>query len=268
MSERVSIEIADGVANVRLSRPEKMNALDGAMFQALVDAGHDLADNQALRSVVLSGEGACFCAGLDFGSFQAMSEDQDSEASGLIGRNDSSVANFAQSAAWVWHELPVPVIAAIHGVAFGGGLQIALGADLRIVAPDARLSIREIHWGLVPDMAGPQLLRHLMPLDRVKELTFTGREVSGIEAVEIGLATRLSDDPLETAMALAREIAQSSPHAIRSAKYLLDHAAELSVAEGLALEESSQRALMRSPNQVESVMANFEKRAPVFRDVD
>ncbi len=164
--------------------------------------------------------------------------------------------------------MPVPVIAAVHGVAFGGGLQVALGADLRIVAPDARLSIREIHWGLIPDMAGPQLLQHLMPIDRIKELTFTGREVSGVEAVEIGLATRVSDQPLADSLALAREIAGRSPDAIRSAKRLLDRVAVVDVAEGLTLEETSQRALMGTPNQIESVKANFEKRPPVFQDVD
>lgn len=267
MLDRMKIEIVDGVADVRLNRPEKMNALDGAMFQALVECGRDLATHNEVRAVVLSGEGACFCAGLDFASFQAMSEGSGSSVSSLASRSATEVANLAQSAAWVWHVLPVPVIAAVHGVAFGGGLQVALGADLRIVAPDARLSIREIHWGLIPDMAGPQLLRHLMPLDRIKELTFTGREVAGREAVEIGLATRVSEDPLGDALALAREIAGRSPDAIRAAKRLLDQTAILSVADGLALEESTQRSLLGTPNQVESVMANFEKRPAVFQDV-
>jgi enoyl-CoA hydratase/carnithine racemase len=166
----------------------------------------------------------------------------------------------------VWKELPVPVIAALHGVAYGGGLQIALGADLRFVTPDARLSVMEIKWGLVPDMSGTQLLRHLVRLDVAKELTFTGRVVSGAEAVELGLATHLSDTPREAALALAREIAQKSPSAIRAGKKLLDAAVIAGVEEGLALEQELQTTLLGRPNQVEAVRANLEKREPRFQD--
>jgi len=178
----------------------------------------------------------------------------------------ASGANRAQLAAWIWQEVPVPVIAAVHGVAYGGGLQIALGADMRIVAPDARMSVMEIKWGLVPDMSGTQTLRRLVPLDVAKELTFTGRVISGTEAKSLGLATRLSERPREDALALAAEIASKSPDAIRAAKKLLQEAWQGSVADGLRLEENLQRSLIGRPNQVESVKANFEKRAPRFSD--
>jgi enoyl-CoA hydratase/carnithine racemase len=267
MSERVRVTVTDGVADVRLARPEKMNALDPAMFEALVSTGERLAGDTRLRAVVLSGEGRAFSAGLDFASFMAMAEGPaDRPARTLFDRGHGSPANHAQRAAWVWTEVPVPVLAAVHGVAFGGGLQIALAADLRIVAPDAQLSVMEIKWGLVPDMSGTQTLRHLVRLDVAKELTFTGRIVSGTEAVALGLATRASDTPRETALALAREIAGKSPDAVRSAKRLLDAAVVSSVADGLRHEETSQRALLGSANQTEAVQANLQKRPPRFAD--
>lgn len=267
MSDRVVIErLAGGVADVRLNRPDKMNALDLPMFEALVAAGAELARDASLRAVVLSGEGRAFSAGLDFTSFQGMTGGGARGGPSLLTRDGASVANFAQRAAWVWTEVPVPVIAAVHGVAYGGGLQIALGADLRLVAPDARLSVMEIKWGLVPDMSGTQTLRRLVRLDVAKELTFTGRVVSGAEAVALGLATRTEEAPREAALALATEIASKSPDAIRSAKRLLDASGVVSVEEGLLLEERLQIGLIGKPNQVEAVRANLEKRAPAFRD--
>ena len=271
-NERVLVDIADGVAEVKLNRADKLNSLDPEMMIALGDAGRALAKNRAVRAVVLRGRGRAFCAGLDFASFQSFTDrgrgaQADGGGSAFFDRRESP-ANRAQLAAWVWTELPVPVIAAVHGYAFGGGLQIALGADIRIVAPDAQLSVMEVKWGLIPDMSATQTLRHLVRLDVAKELTYTGRIVSGTEAVALGLATRVAEDPLAEARALARTIAQKSPHAIRSAKRLLDTTVNGPVREGLVLEEELQRALIASPNQVEAVRANFEKRAPVFADPD
>ncbi len=266
MTDRVRMtRLENGVADVRLNRPDKLNALDPPMFEALAEAGRQLADDRTLRAVVLSGEGRAFCAGLDVASFMNMQERRTGEAA-LFGRRAEGPANRAQATAWVWKELPVPVVAAVHGVAFGGGLQVALGADIRLVAPDAQLSIMEIKWGLVPDMAGTQILRHLVRLDVAKELTFTGRVVSGTEAVALGLATRVADDPRAAALALAHDIATKSPDAVRAAKRLLNASVVVSPAEGLALEESLQRGLIGSPNQLEAVAANLAKRAPRFVD--
>ncbi len=265
MTDRVIVSRQDGVAEVRLNRPDKMNALDLAMFEGLVETGRALAGDASLRAVVLSGEGRAFCAGLDFASFAALAQGSDA-AGRLLRREPGHAANYAQQAAWVWTDLPVPVIAAVHGVAFGGGLQIALGADIRFVAPDARLSVMEVKWGLIPDMTGSQTLRRLVRLDVAKELTFTGRIVSGGEAVALGLCTHASDDPRAAALGLAREIAGRSPDAVRAAKRLLNRAGVVSVEEGLALEESIQLSLIRSPNQIEAVMANVEKRPPRFGD--
>src|SRR3954467_14496274 len=226
MEQRVSIAITDGVADVRLVRADKMNALDAQMFEALVSASDRLAKEKGLRAVVLSGEGRAFCAGLDMGRFAAMN---DNGGHGIPGgeKRDLSIrthgqANFAQQAVWGWRQLPVPVIAAIHGVAFGGGFQLALGADMRFLAPDARMSIMEIKWGLVPDMAGTPILASLVRDDILRELTYTGRIFSAQEALSYGLATRLCDDPHTEAMQLARDIAGKSPDAIRACKRMLN----------------------------------------------
>ncbi len=267
MSDRVLVSFEGGVADVRLNRPDKLNALDAPMFEALASTGRSLAARRDLRAVVLSGEGRAFCAGLDMASFAAMAgRSGERDSRGLLERDGSSPANFAQLAAWVWHEIPVPVIAAVHGVAYGGGLQVALGADLRLVAPDAKLSVMEIKWGLVPDMSGTQTLRRLVRLDVAKELTFTGRVVEATEAVALGLATRVSARPREEALELAREIASKSPDAIRAGLRLLNESGLTSVADGLALEEKLQLGLIGRPNQVEAVKANLEKRAPRFAD--
>jgi enoyl-CoA hydratase/carnithine racemase len=261
MFERVKIELNDdGVAHVRLNRPEKLNALDPDMFAALIEAGEHLAGLPSVRAVVLSGEGRGFCAGLDFRSFA------EAGGSNLLERLPDEVANRAQRAAWVWQELSVPVIAAIHGVVFGGGLQIALGADIRYSTPNAELSVMEVRWGLVPDMTGTQTLRRLVRLDVAKELTFTGRVISGVEALALGLVTRVVDAPLEAALATARDIAKKSPEAVRGSKRLLNAAGYSSLKDGLALEAEVQAGLLGSPNQLEAVLANLEKRDPRFRD--
>jgi len=270
--ERIKVIRKDGIADVRLNRPDKMNALDPLMFEALVETGRDLADDRSVRVVVLSGEGRAFSAGLDMASMAAIAGSAkpapaaERPKRALFDRDASSPANFAQQTAWVWHDMPAPVIAAVHGVAYGGGLQIALGADIRFVAHDARLSIRESYWGLIPDMAGSQLLRGLVRPDVAKELTFTARIFSGEEAYALGLATHLSNTPYEAALELAREIAGINPDAIRAAKSLLNEAPLVSPAAGLQREEMLQRRLAGSANQMEAVKANFEKRAPKFSD--
>ncbi|MCU1351352.1 MAG: enoyl-CoA hydratase/isomerase [Acidimicrobiales bacterium] len=276
MSDRVTISIEEGVADVRLNRPEKMNALDVAMFAALVDAGDRLRADRSVRAVVLSGEGRGFCAGLDTASFGAMAGVDDApgaEGAGAEGfssdlgaRDASRITNLAQQSAYTWTELPVPVIAAVHGVAYGGGFQIAMGADLRIVAPDARFSVMEIRWGLLPDMTGLQMLPRLVGLDVAKELAFTGRVVAGEEAAALGLATRTSATPREDALALAQEIAGKNPAAIRGIKHLLNAAGTRPLHESFLEESQLMGELIGSPNQVEAVMAQLEQRPARFTD--
>lgn len=269
MEERVSISISEGVADVRLVRADKMNALDQAMFEALVAATDRLSKDKSVRVVVLSGEGRAFCAGLDMGRFAAMKE---KGGNGIPGGENRDLtkrthgqANFPQQAVWGWRQLAVPVIAAMHGVAFGGGFQLSLGADMRFLSPDARMSVMEIKWGLVPDMAGTPILASLVRDDILRDLTYTGRIFSAQEAMAYGLATRICDDPRAVALEVAREIAGKSPDAIRAAKRLLNN---LSVDPGPALlaESVEQQKLIGSANQTEAVRANLEKRAPKFAD--
>ncbi len=275
--ERVTVTVTDGVAEVVLSRPEKMNALDGRMFASLVAAGDQVAADASVRAVVLRGEGRSFCAGLDLGAFAAMAAPADGPGGGdgiggatggrsLTDRLPGRPSNLPQEAAQVWQSLPQPVVAALHGHVLGGGLQVALGADIRFCTPDATLSVMEARWGLLPDMTGPQALVRLCGLDVAKELVFTARRISGAEAHELGLVTHVSDDPVAGARALAAEIAGRNPEAIRGAKELLNLAGTRPLVESLTDESRRMAALIGSPNQVEAVMAEMEGRPPVFTD--
>jgi enoyl-CoA hydratase/carnithine racemase len=263
--DRVTVSVTDGVADVRMNRPDKLNALDMPMFRALAAAGEQLEDDSSVRAVVLSGEGRGFCAGLDFTGFMAMAGQGGGDMAEL-GRTDGRITHLAQQVAHCWSEVPVPVIAAVTGPCLGGGLQIALGADLRIVHPEAKLSVLEIRWGLTPDMTITATLPRLVGVDVAKELTWTGRTVTGADAVRLGLATRLSDDPRSDALALAREIAGKNPHAIRGGKRLLDQSGQVPLADQYAAERETIGSLIGQPNQVEAVTAYFDKRAPVFTD--
>lgn len=259
MSEqRVKVEIAEGIADVRLARPDKLNALDPAMFAGIIDTIERLRGTAGLRAVVLSGEGRAFSAGLDMASMAAGGSGID------LATRTHGIANDFQQVAWGWRALPVPVIAAIHGIAFGGGLQIASGADARIAAPGTRLSVMEMKWGIVPDMAGFALWRGNVRDDALRELVYTAREFDADEALALGFVTRIADDPRAEALALARAIAARNPHAIRAAKRLAGLKGDAAAI--LAAESAEQAPLLRSPNQIEAVMANMQKRDPVFRD--
>ncbi len=268
MKDRVSIDLEDGVADVRLIRADKMNALDNAMFEGILEAGAQLATMKGLRCVVLSGEGKAFCAGLDMASFAAMKAQGGDSGSVVrdLPRRTHGIANRPQQCAWQWRTLPVPVIAAVHGVAFGGGFQIMLGADMRYATADARFSVMEIKWGLVPDLAGTQLMRHLAREDVVRELTYTGRVFDGAEAEKIGFVTRLVADPRAAALETAKEIAGKSPDAVRAAKRILNNAVAVDAAAGLLDESVEQQKLIGSPNQLEAVMSNLQKRAANYKD--
>ncbi len=265
MTDRIQWTLQDGVAHVQLARPDKLNAIDIAMFDALAATAAELRDKPEIRCVVLSGQGRGFCAGLDTGSFAAMAADP-SHITRLMSPYPDSPANRAQQAAHGWAQLPIPVIAAIHGVCFGGGLQVVLAADIRIVTADAKLSVMELKWGLVPDMTGVQSLQRLVRGDVARELTYSGRVVSGQEAVSLGLATRVAADPQQQALALARDIAGKSPDAVRAAKQLFEQSPRLPFDQALALEASLQAKLMGSPNQMEAVMSGMQKRPPNFSD--
>ncbi len=270
MGNRVTINISDGIADVRFNRAEKRNALDGEQFGAIVEAGESLKTNKKIRVVVLSGEGASFCAGLDLSSMGAMasgeqssSQDRQPQASDM---QEGRITHLGQQAAWVWQEVPVPVIAAVHGHALGAGCQIALGADIRIAHPDTKFSVRETYWGLVPDCAGTVLLQGLVRADVMKDIVFTARIFDGREAHEIGVVTRLSQTPREDAFAYATEICQRSPDAVRGAKELLNRMTLEYAAAQFAAERHIIGGIIGGHNQREAVMSDFEKRPPSYSD--
>jgi enoyl-CoA hydratase/carnithine racemase len=270
-NDRVKVSIEGGIADVRLDRADKRNALDPAMFDAIARAGKDLVSNKEIRAVVLSGSGASFCAGLDFASFQSMANggSSNSDTKSNSGENagamqPGAITHLAQQICWVWQEVPVPVIAAIQGHALGGGMQLALGADIRIAHPDTQFAMREVHWGLIPDMTGTLMLSRLVRDDVAKDLVFSARVISGTEAHQLGVVTRLTDSPLEVAMQIANEIAERSPDAVRGAKALINRLSNAGAAEHFAEERKIIYSLIGKPNQVEAVMSNFEKRPASF----
>src|SRR5947199_8984978 len=261
MSERVRVEASDHVATVTLARPAKHNALDPAMFIAIVEAAEQVAATPGVRAVVLHGEGPSFCSGIDVSS--ALSQAAGSNGSEGL---DQVVPNRFQRTAYDWVTLPVPVIAAVHGNCLGGGLQIALGADIRFATPDARLSVMEVKWGLIPDMSITRTLPRLVGIDVAKELTYTGRVFSGEEALGLGVVTRVADDPLAAAHELAAEIASRSPDAVRGAKRLFDESWDRPAEETLALEAAIQLRLIGSPNQLAAITSGLTKQPPSFVD--
>lgn len=262
MSDRVDISIDNHVAEVVLSRPQKMNALDMDMFHALDEAARSLDSAESVRAVILHGAGENFCAGIDLNIFQGGAD----IGAAMLEPVADSPANIFQRAAYAWRELPIPVICALHGVTFGGGFQIAMGADLRYAAPGTQFSIMESKWGLIPDMAISTTLRDIVSPDRIKELSWTAQVFGADEALRLGVITGIEDDPLGAARRMAGLIRERSPDAVRGVKCLVNEAWQRSEAQSLALEAQLQLRLLGAPNQAEAVRANLEKRAPEFKD--
>lgn len=268
MNDCLSVSIDDHVAEVRLNRPDRMNALDLDLMIALGEAADALTGNPKVRAVILSGAGPAFCSGLDTSMMPRLFHliDKGALADGPFAADRPDGTNIFQYAVWGWRKLSVPVIAAIHGFAYGGGFQIMLGADIRYAAPDAKFSVLEIKWGLVPDMAGPQLMRQLARDDIVRELTYTGRSILAEEALALGFLTRVCSDPWTSALKTAHEIAAKSPDAIRATKRLLNDVPNLDLAGGFAAEAREQLRLIGSANQREAAGAALEQRSPRFVD--
>jgi enoyl-CoA hydratase/carnithine racemase len=259
MNDTISYKVEGGIARVTLNRPDKMNALNLDLFKALTEVGEIIKVDNRVRVVVLSGAEKAFCAGMDVELMLP---------GGMPDLNERThgLCNLFQQAAWVWHELSVPVIAAVHGACYGAGLQLMTGADIRYIHPEAKLSIMEMKWGIVPDMGGTQLWGAFVREDIIRELTYTARVFSGVEAKEYGFATRLCEDPLSAALETAAQIVGKNPDAIRAAKRLINNQRQPDVAAGILAESVEQSAIMNTPNQIEAVKANFEKRVPKFTD--
>lgn len=260
---KVDLRLEGVIAEIFLNRPDKLNAFDLESFEQLVGIGERLQQESGVRAAVLSGRGRTFSAGIDMSALAGGA----AEIHSILEQANGDKGNLFQRCALQWRDLPFPVIAAIHGHALGAGMQVALGADIRIVSPQAQLSIREVVWGLIPDMAGTILLRGLVREDLARDLLVTGRIVSGSEAVSLGLATRLADDPLAAALSLARDIASHSPHAVRAAKRVANLGATgASLSEMLKAEASEQIPLITGINHREALSAYAQKRLPRYLD--
>jgi enoyl-CoA hydratase/carnithine racemase len=262
-SDRLTVTLAEGVAEVALDRPDKINAMDEAMFDALSATGRELADTEGLRAVILHGRGRGFCAGIDTALLLSFADRIDELRNDIVTPLPGGAANRFQHPCTVWADLPVPVIAALHGPVYGAGLQLALGADIRLAAPDAQLSVMEGKWGLIPDMGITRLLPGVMRADQALELMLTARVLAAAEAAEMGLVTRIADNPLDAARALARLIAGRNPAAARGMKALV-RSAWPGDERHLALEARLQAAIIGTPDQIEAASAALQNRRPRF----
>ena len=260
---RVIVTYENHIAFVRLTRADKMNAVDQEMIDGIIAAGQEVATSDA-RVVVISGEGKAFCAGIDITGL-----------AGMMGKNPADVlmprshgngtTNQWQEVAMIWSRLPIPVIAAIHGVCYGAGIQLALGADIRIATPEAKFAVMEMKWGIVPDMGGMVLLPKLVRSDVLRRLTYTAEPISADQAERWGIITEISEDPLAAATTLAETIVGKSPAAIRTAKQLIAMAETQDAAAVLDAESRLQSELIGQPEQMEVIAAQFGKRPAVFK---
>jgi len=266
MSDLVTFTVTDlpdggGIAHVQLNRPDKLNALTLETLDQLVATARTLRKDKALRAVVLSGEGESFCAGLDFKTVMKKPAGIARAFVPLPWRG----TNLFQEASWAWRRLPVPVIAAVQGHCYGGGLQIALGADFRIATPDSEWSVLEGKWGLIPDMSGIQSLSELVGIDTAKRLTMTAKILTGKEAHDLGLVTELAADPVAAADDFARELAARSPDALAAAKRLFDTTWNRGPRRTFALERLEQLQLLFGANAKAAREAAFKMAAPAYR---
>lgn len=256
----ITCEISGGLADVRLARPDKLNALTLPMLQGLIDTARTLRSDRTVRAVVISGEGDSFCAGLDFADTFGQSR---AVAKAMLPRPLWGTNTF-QEACWVWRRLPVPVIAAVQGHCLGGGVQIALGADFRVTTSDAKWSVLEGKWGLIPDMSGTAALRQLIGIEQAKRLTMTAEVFSGERAHELGLVFQVSASPYADACVLAEQLARRSPDALAAAKRLFETRWNASPRRTFARERIEQVRLLAGRNARIARKAAFEREAPVF----
>jgi enoyl-CoA hydratase/carnithine racemase len=261
ISDRLRIEVADGIARVHLARSEKYNGLDLPMIRALAAAPALIRADRSVRVVILDGDGEAFCAGLDFASVG-----RDPRGFARAGFKVPGGLNLFQRCCWAWRQLPVPVIAVLHGYCYGGGLQLALAADFRITTPDCQLAVLEGKWGLIPDMTGSVTLRELVGIDVAKRLTMTAETFSGERAHALGLVTEVSDSPQTAAAELATALAARSPEAISAAKALFQRTWSASPRRAFWIETVLQLRLLRGANHRIARDAGLRREQPVFRD--
>ena len=264
MNDRLNLTVKSGIAEVQLNRAKKHNALDHKMFESLIETGERLSKDNSIRAIILHGSGKSFCAGIDLTMFAGEGMSQDFSKKMLP--REKSLANYYQSAAYVWREIPVPVIAALHGVTYGGGLQIALGADIRYASKDSTFSVMEIKWGIIPDMAMTTSIPSIMRIDQALEMAMTGDVINASEANSLGLVTAITSDPLEKARSLANNLVNKSPDAIRAIKKLFYETWKNNDQSSLLLEAQLQKRVMSGSNQMEAVKSSINRTPPNFTD--
>lgn len=263
MFNTLKLKIENLIATVTLSRPEKKNAMSFEMMDELIAVGERLMVAEGVRVIILTGAGNCFCAGVDLTSLMSLMPRMDEMRKKILTPLKGHASNEFQRPVTIWAEQAVPVIAVIEGVAFGAGAQLALGADFRFASLDAKFSIMEAKWGLIPDMGISQSLPKLIRADQAMDLIMTGRVLDMKEAGEIGLVTRVVHDPMEEALQFAEQIIMKSPDAINGTKKLV-HGAWGCGKLGLKLEVELQAKIIGGASQMEMVLAQMEKRVPKF----
>ena len=269
INHRIEFSVENHIAHVKLSRADKMNALDSKMLDAIPMVGERIRQDSSIRVVVISGDGGNFCAGLDKSNFSSILDKKGisvSDDDTVLADRTHGIANAVQYVAWMWRELPMPVIAAVEGFCLGGGLQIALGADFRYAKANSKFSILEMRWGIVPDMSSTQIMRHMIRDDVIRELTYTAKIFNAEQAKEWGFITEIVDEPLAHAMTVANQIVNKNPDAIRASKKIIDASYYQTAEQGLLMESVEQDKIMGTPNQIEAVIAELQKRKPEFKD--
>ncbi|KHL11082.1 enoyl-CoA hydratase/carnithine racemase [Mumia flava] len=257
---RVLLDIDGPIASVRLNRPDKLNGVDLALLHELIAVSRTIRADRSVRAVLLSGEGRSFSAGLDFGSVMS---DRTRMWRGFVP-NPLSGQNLFQHACWTWRELPVPVVAVVRGHCYGAGLQLALAADFRFTTPDAKWSVLEAKWGLVPDMSGTASLRELVGGDVARRLAMTGEVIDGTTAHGYGLATGVADDPAVPARDLVDAILTRSPDSVAATKSLLNRTRHARVRTAFAIERRLQLAMFRAKNTAAAQKAGAKGETPAF----
>ncbi len=243
-----------------LNRPDKRNAINLDVLDGLAAAAQEAASLD-VRAIVLRGEGKAFSAGLDFG--MAMSGGFPLEPG--MAEFRFQLTERIQRPLTMLENLDKPVIAALHGVCIGFGLEIALAADLRVTAPDTKLSLPETALGLVPDVGGTTRLLRTVGRSRAKDIIFTARDVEPEEALRIGLVDRISADPLATARELATTIAGNAPLAVGLAKRVIERSGDVDKRTSFDLEGMAQSVCLRSEDFMEGIQARMQKRTPDFK---
>ena len=215
--QTIAVTVTDNIATITLNRPDKKNAMSFAMMRELIDCAGWIKKDKTIRAVIITGAGDTFCAGIDLADLN-----EPKGRASIVWELVKPAQSLFQKVCLIWRDMPVPVIACMHGHCIGAGLQLALACDIRIATPDCQLAIMEAKWGLVPDMGLTQSALHVVNADILKELAMTARTIDGEEAKNLGLVTHICDNPVAYAIELSSELANRSPDAVLASKRVVN----------------------------------------------